>query len=172
MLEKQSTSNDESIRSDAIPSVGKDGNAVEQPIKSERADPASKQAAPAKHRAGLKRKLVIGVTSVVVLAAVLIYGVPLVQLTLNTVSTDDAYVNGHVTFVAPRVSGQIARVLVDDNNRVRKGDLLAALDKEPFEVVVAEKKAAVDTAQAGVAAATAQARGIEAQARSLTWQLR
>src|SRR5947207_2119817 len=29
----------------------------------------------------------------------------------DTVSTDDAYVNGHVTFVAPRVSGQVARVL-------------------------------------------------------------
>src|SRR5215510_4626840 len=30
-------------------------------------------------------------------------------------STDDAYVNGHVTFVAPRVPGQVVRVLVDDN---------------------------------------------------------
>jgi membrane fusion protein (multidrug efflux system) len=53
-------------------------------------------------------------------------------MTLNTVSTDDAYVNGHVTFVAPRVRGQVARVLVDDNYRVRKGDLLVELDKEPF----------------------------------------
>src|SRR6187397_1599996 len=53
---------------------------------------------------------------------------------LETVSTDDAYVNGHVTFVAPRVAGQVATVLVDDNNRVRKGDLLVQLDKEPFLV--------------------------------------
>ena len=50
----------------------------------------------------------------------------------NTVSTDDAYVNGHVTFVAPRVSGQVSRVLVDDNYRVKKGALLVQLDKEPF----------------------------------------
>ena len=42
----------------------------------------------------------------------------------RTESTDDAYVNGHVTFVAPRVPGQVVRVLVDDNNRVRKGALL------------------------------------------------
>ena len=42
----------------------------------------------------------------------------------------------------------MARVLVDDNNRVHKGDVLAQLDKEPFEDAVAVKKAAVDTAEA------------------------
>ncbi len=36
---------------------------------------------------------------------------PVVATALNTVSTDDAYVNGHVTLVAPRVPGQVARVL-------------------------------------------------------------
>jgi membrane fusion protein, multidrug efflux system len=171
MLEKQSTGNDESIRSDASLPGGEGGSAVEHPIKSEREDPGSKQAAPTKHRPGLKRKLVIGVAGIVVLAAALLYGVPRVQLALNTVSTDDAYVNGHVTFVAPRVSGQIARVLVDDNNRVRKGDILAQLDKEPFEDAVAVRKAAVDTAEAELQVATAAVRGIEAQTRSLYWQL-
>jgi len=60
---------------------------------------------------------------------------------------------------------------VDDNNRVRKGDLLVALDKEPFRDAVAVKKAAVDTAQADLQAARAAVRGIEAQARSRRWQL-
>ena len=69
--------------------------------------------------------------------------VPRSNTTLNTVSTDDAYVNGHVTFVAPRVSGQVSRVLVDDNYRVKKGDLLVQLDKEPYQVQVAIKQAAV-----------------------------
>jgi membrane fusion protein (multidrug efflux system) len=76
-----------------------------------------------------------------------------------------------VTFVAPRVSGQISRVLVDDNNRVRKGDVLAEVDKEPFEVAVSEKRAAVDTAKADLQAATAMVQGIEAQARSRRWKL-
>src|SRR5689334_10100263 len=53
--------------------------------------------------------------------------VPLILTALNTVSTDDAYVNGHVTFVAPRVAGHVNTVLVDDNQRVRKGDLLVQL---------------------------------------------
>ena len=118
-----------------------------------------------------KRKIVVGVIGVVVVAVLLVFGIPWVKEMLSTVSTDDAYVNGHVTFVAPRVAGQIARVLVDDNNRVRKGDRLAELDKEPYRVVVSEKQAAVDTATADLQAATAASRAIEAQAVSQRWNL-
>ena len=88
-----------------------------------------------------KRRLLIGALGVVVLAAAIWFGVPFIQMTLNTVSTDDAYVNGHVTFVAARVAGQVSRVLVDDNNRVHKGDVLVELDKEPFQIAVAVKRA-------------------------------
>ena len=123
------------------------------------------------HRLTRKRRLLIGVIGALILAAVLALGIPYIERTLNTVSTDDAYVNGHVTFVAPRVAGQVARVLVDDNNRVHKGDLIAELDKEPFEVAVAEKSAAVDVATADLQAATATVRGIEAQARAARWKL-
>jgi membrane fusion protein (multidrug efflux system) len=118
-----------------------------------------------------KRTLLFGGLGIVVLAVLLVFGIPWVKEMLNTVSTDDAFVNGHVTFVAPRVPGQISRVLVDDNNRVHKGDLLAALDKEPYRVAVSEKQAAVDTAKADLQAATAAARAIEAQARSQRWNL-
>jgi membrane fusion protein (multidrug efflux system) len=117
------------------------------------------------------RKLLFGALGAAVLVVLLLFGVPRVMEMLNTVSTDDAYVNGHVTFVAPRVAGQISRVLVDDNNRVRKGDLLAALDKEPYQVAVSEKQAAVDTANADLSAANAAARAIEAQAMSQRWSL-
>jgi membrane fusion protein (multidrug efflux system) len=90
---------------------------------------------------------------------------------LTTVSTDDAYVNGHVTFVAARVPGQVSRVLVDDNNHVKKGDLLVELDKEPYQVEVALKKAAVDIAVADLESAKANVRGVEARARSQRWKL-
>ena len=73
---------------------------------------------------------------------------PTVKTMLDTVSTDDAYVNGHVTYVAPRVAGQVSRVLVDDNERVKKGDLLVQLDKEPYQVQVDIKKAALVAAEA------------------------
>ena len=79
--------------------------------------------------------------------------VPAVETVLNTVSTDDAYVNGYVTLVAPRVPGQVARVLVHDNYRVKKGDLLVQLDREPYQVQVDIKKAAVVSAEADLKAA-------------------
>jgi membrane fusion protein, multidrug efflux system len=96
---------------------------------------------------------------------------PTVEMMLNTISTDDAYVNGHVTFVAPRVSGQVTRVLVDDNYRVKKGALVVQLDKEPYQVQVAIKRAAVGAAEADLVAAEAQVRGLEAVGGSQRWQL-
>ncbi|MGO9472054.1 MAG: biotin/lipoyl-binding protein [Rhodomicrobium sp.] len=78
----------------------------------------------------------MGGVAALLLAAILVFGIPLIKQALNTVSTDDAYVNGHVTFVSARVPGQVSRVLVDDNNRVHKGALLAELDREPYEVIV------------------------------------
>jgi membrane fusion protein (multidrug efflux system) len=119
-----------------------------------------------KPKANPQRKVLLGALGVLILAAALWFGVPWVQTTLNTVSTDDAYVNGHVTFVAARVKGQVARVLVDDNYRVHKGDLLVVLDKEPFQIAVAIKKAAVDTATADLQVAKSKVRGIEAEAMS------
>jgi membrane fusion protein (multidrug efflux system) len=170
MVEQQSVDSRESTRIDARPGP-EEAPSVEQGSKPLRKDFSSGASITGEHRPGLKRRLVIGALGVLVLAAALIYGVPWLRLTLNTVSTDDAYVNSHATFVAARVSGQIARVLVDDNNRVHKGDLLAQLDKEPFEDAVAVKKAAVDTANADLQAATAAVRGVEAQARSEFFQL-
>ena len=89
--------------------------------------------------------LLVGI--VVVAAGGTYFLVPLISTALNTVSTDDAYVNGDVTYVAPRVNGQVARVLVADNNVVRKGELLLELDSEPYEVQVNIAQAAVDAAQ-------------------------
>jgi membrane fusion protein (multidrug efflux system) len=96
---------------------------------------------------------------------------PIVKTMLDTVSTDDAYVNGHVTYVAPRVAGQVSRVLVDDNERVKKGDLLVQLDKEPYQVQVNLKKAVMATAEADLEAARAQVRGTLAQARGQRWKV-
>ena len=147
---------------DATPDVS--DRAASPPGPDSRAKPAPKQGTTR------RRKLLIGALGALVIVA-LLFGIPWIRFVLSTVSTDDAFVNGHVTFVAPRVHGQVARVLVDDNNRVHKGDLLVELDKEPFRDAVAVKKAAVDTAEADLRAAQATVRGIEAQAMSHRWQL-
>jgi membrane fusion protein, multidrug efflux system len=111
------------------------------------------------------------VVGILVAAVLLFLGIPRVIHAFNTVSTDDAYVNGYVTFVAPRVSGQVARVLVDNNNRVKKGDVLVELDPKPYQVQVAIKQAAVDNAQANLVQAQANVRGLIGQARSNRFKL-
>jgi membrane fusion protein, multidrug efflux system len=118
-----------------------------------------------------KRRFFVGAAAILGLAILALFGIPWIRLIFTTVSTDDAYVNGHVTFVAARVPGQVSQVLVDDNNRVNKGDLLVELDREPYEVDVAIKKAAVETAKADLDAAKANVRGLEARARSQRWNL-
>jgi membrane fusion protein, multidrug efflux system len=122
-------------------------------------------------RAPSKRRRVLIVVAIVVGILLLVFGVPRVIRAFNTVSTDDAYVNGYVTFVAPRVSGQVARVLVDNNNRVKKGDVLVELDPEPYQVQVAIKQAALDAAQANLTVADANVRGLIGQTRSNRFKL-
>jgi membrane fusion protein, multidrug efflux system len=111
------------------------------------------------------------VALIIAVIVALVGGVPRVLHSLSTESTDDAYVNSYVTFVAPRVTGQVARVLVDDNYRVKKGDVLVELDPEPYQVQVAIKQAAVDTAQANLVLAQANVRGLVSQARSQRFKL-
>jgi membrane fusion protein, multidrug efflux system len=111
------------------------------------------------------------IAGLILLAGAAVYVVPRALESLSTVSTDDAYVNGHVTLVAPRVSGQVLRVLVDDNNVVHKGDLLVELDPEPFQVQVDIAQATVTAAQADLVAAQATVRGNEGFARSLRFGL-
>ena len=112
-------------------------------------------------------------TVLIVIGAIIVvfFIIPKAVHAWHTVSTDDAYVNSYVTFVAPRVSGQVARVLVDDNNRVKEGAVLVELDPEPYRVQVAIKQAAVDTARANLVVAQATVRSQLGQARSLRFKV-
>ena len=100
-----------------------------------------------------RRQLWMWIGGAVLILLALYEAVPWAITAFRTESTDDAYVNGHVTFVAPRVPGQVVRVLVDDNNRVPKGSLLVQLDKEPYQVKVEIAQAALSVAQAGIVTA-------------------
>lgn len=73
-----------------------------------------------------------------------------------TQTTDDAYVQADFTTVAPQVSGNVERVLIEDNQAVKAGDLLVMIDERDFVVAVDAAKAQVASAQAGVASLQAQ----------------
>ncbi len=66
--------------------------------------------------------------------------------------TDDAQVDGYITAVSSRVPGTVFRVLVEDNEAVKQGDVLVELDAADLEVAVVQARAAVAQAQAAFAA--------------------
>ena len=84
-------------------------------------------------------------------------------------STDDAYVGGNVTPVAPHVAGFVAEIMVGDNRHIRAGQLLIRLDPRDFRAalgharaVVAERGAALEGLEAKYVLQQAMVRQAEA----------
>ena len=98
-----------------------------------------------------------GILLRVLLVAVVVTGVVVAyrwwEYTRVHESTDDAYVHGTISTVAPRVEGRVIEVFIDDNQPVRKGDVLVRLDPVPFQVAVEEAQATVDMAKSRLDAA-------------------
>ncbi|MBT5242550.1 MAG: HlyD family secretion protein [Rhodospirillaceae bacterium] len=66
----------------------------------------------------------------------------------HTENTNNAYVRADITTVSARVEGQIEDVLVDDNQRVAKGDLLARIQQDAFKARLAQGVADLEKAEA------------------------
>ena len=64
--------------------------------------------------------------------------------------TDDAYVRADLTPLSTKVSGVVAKVLVDDYQTVKAGDLLVQLRDDDFRAQVAQAEAAVEAAKAAL----------------------
>ncbi|HZW29625.1 MAG TPA: HlyD family secretion protein [Isosphaeraceae bacterium] len=91
-------------------------------------------------------------------------GEPWVRAYWTHVSTDDAFVTGDASTVPSRVADVVERVLVHDNDYVERGTLLVQLDREPYQILVEQKRSdlqqarltvdrmvrAVDAARAGI----------------------
>ena len=110
-------------------------------------------AGPAKPRS--KKPLII-LGAVVVVAAIIAFFIWLAHR--NQVSTDDAYTDGNVITMAPKVSGYVVELLIDDNSRVRKGDLLLRIEPQDF-------RTARDAALSQLALAKAQLKTAETALR-------
>jgi membrane fusion protein (multidrug efflux system) len=69
--------------------------------------------------------------------------------------TDDAFIDGHVVPVSARISGHLARVLIDDNKDVKAGELLVTIDPRDYEARVEEMHALLASNEAKLAQAQA-----------------
>jgi membrane fusion protein (multidrug efflux system) len=90
----------------------------------------------------------------VVLVVAAAVGVGLYLHFENQVSSDDAEVDGHITAIAPKISGNVVEVAVLDNQPVKQGQVLVRIDPRDYQ-------ARVDLAQANLESAESQLRSAE-----------
>jgi membrane fusion protein (multidrug efflux system) len=76
--------------------------------------------------------------------------------TRNQITTDDAYTDGNAITMAPKVSGYVVKLAVNDNVYVHKGDLLVVIDKRDYQAQVDQAEAQVGLAKAQLNAALVQ----------------
>ncbi|MEI9986291.1 MAG: HlyD family secretion protein [Aliidongia sp.] len=108
--------------------------------------------APTQIKQRLRRKPVLIAGAALILAAGAVwYGNEWWTTGRFIESTDDAYVGGDITVIAPKVSGLIAQVAVTDNQPVHAGDLLVKLDDRDYRAALARAEAAVAGQQATLA---------------------
>ncbi|MCE5229208.1 HlyD family secretion protein [bacterium] len=72
------------------------------------------------------------------------------------VSTDDAFIDGRIVSISPRVAGHVSRLLVNDNDMVTSGQLMVVLDPRDFQARVDLQQAALEAAEARAKAAEIQ----------------
>jgi len=84
------------------------------------------------------------------------YGTRVYHFYAHHAETDDAFIEGHIAPVLPRISGYVQEVRANDNQAVKAGDVLVTIDTRDLA-------AKAEQAQAALAAAEAQATAAEAQ---------
>lgn len=118
--------------------------------------------------------VIVGVAATVFWLVVIIW---YINYTACFESTDDAFIDGYITSLSPRVPGQVTKLLVADNQFVKEGDEVVEIDPSDYQTALSQAKADVaiahshlvhaqaeilvseakiDQAQAGVLAAEAQ----------------
>jgi membrane fusion protein, multidrug efflux system len=123
---------------------------------------------PVRNRSSLRR----AVTAIIIISLLAVGAVVAVKFWLDSRQyewTDDAIIDGHIISISPQVSARVLSVSVNDNQQVKKGDVLVQLDPTDFQVVLDQRKATEDSMrgklqQAGTQLEVAKANVGEAKA--------
>jgi membrane fusion protein (multidrug efflux system) len=116
-----------------------------------------------------KRKPLLILSGVVLIGAVIGFCVWFLDRGYET--TDDAFIDGHIIQVSPRISAEVNSVHFEDNQEVLKGDLLVELDPRDYQVALEKAQAQLVQAQAQVRQAQAQQAQSDAQLAQAQAQL-
>ncbi|MGE5237637.1 MAG: HlyD family secretion protein [Chloroflexota bacterium] len=83
------------------------------------------------------------------------------------ISTDDAFVNGRIHTVAPKIAGTVTAIHVEDNQPVKKGDLLIKIDPADYQAKVQETESGVQAEKAKLAEVEARREAARNQLQEL-----
>ena len=114
---------------------------------------AAKQALP---------RALAAIAAAVVIAGTAVY---YTRCVLPFESTDDAFVEGHVTAIASQVPGRVSQLFVEDNQEIKKGDLLLQMDPRDYEARLAQAQANLTAARSQLEQAKSQFTAAQATAQ-------
>lgn len=134
-----------------VDSIPDENQAESEPV--EQVDENSDEGEPAVKNGSKKRKIFFIGAGVLVLGLILGTGYWLYARQYE--STDDAFIDGDIVQVSPKVSAYVKKIYVDNNKFVHKGDLLVELDPTDYQVKLEQAKAQLATAQSQHGAAQA-----------------
>lgn len=119
---------------------------LENMLRADRAGPSEAQEPMKIKRPFYKRTRVMAV-AIVFLVAALFFAARYYAYASTHESTDDAFIEGHVIQISPKVTGHVMKVYVTENQQVKKGDLLAEIDSRDYEAKLAQARAVLLAAQ-------------------------
>src|SRR6266478_5683393 len=91
------------------------------------------------------RKFIRKITSVIIVASAVLITLYVWGIIERHPRTDDATARANVVGIAPRVAGQILKLNVQDNQAVKKGDVLFEIDPEDYRLILEKAKAELAT---------------------------
>lgn len=80
-------------------------------------------------------------------------------------STDDAFIEGYVIPIAPKVSGYVDQLLITDNQEVKKGDVLLTIDARDYQTSLAQARADLAAARSELLESQAQVKVSQAKVK-------
>jgi multidrug efflux system membrane fusion protein len=104
------------------------------------AAPGESVVTPADHNAAA-RKFIRKITALIIVAGAIVITLYVWGIIERHPRTDDATARANVVGIAPRVSGQILKLNVQDNQAVKKGDVLFEIDPEDYKLILEKAKA-------------------------------
>ena len=126
------------------------------------AAPAAAQAAAAPAPVKKKRSPILPIIAIAALAGAAWYGYDWWTTGRFMVSTDDAYIEGDIATISPKVTAFVSKVNVVANQKVKAGDVLVTLDNGDYQNALDQANAAVDTEKLSVSRIDVQVEGAQA----------